>query len=317
MNMKRAFIIIALCLSLILPVAVQAAVFNLARDYIPAPPGTFATLLYYEHISADNSFHNWTKTSNDLGLTGNVGLFRPVYWLEAGPLIIDPQFIIPFGNLSLNTGSGLTSLNTSTTGFGDPLWFATFWFIHNNKTKTYVGFTPIFITPLGTYDRNKALNLGANRWSFDEQLGIVQGFEVIPGHNAYAEIQFHGQFYTDNTDASNPGIVGTKHVGTLSTSPEFDLESHLSYDITKAMWASADYYGRWGAQDSYQGVSLNNTANTQTIGGTLAYSFAPGYQLLLQYKGDVSVKNGPMENILTVRFLWATDLASLMGNPKK
>lgn len=309
--MKRAFVIIALCLSLILPVAVQAAVFNLARDYIPAPPGTFATLLYYEHISADNAYVNNKKVTNDLGLSGNVGLFRPVYWLEAGPLIIDPQFIIPFGNISLNQGSGINALNTSATSFGDSLWFATFWFVHNNASKTYIGFTPIFIAPTGTYRRSKAgLDLGSNRWSFDEQLGIVQGFEVIPGHNAYAEIQFHGQFYTSNNDYPN-GLGGS---ATLNTAPEFDLESHVSYDITKAMWASVDYYGRWGANDKLNGVSLNDTANTQTVGASLAYSFAPGYQLLLQYKTDVGVKNGPQENVFLARFLWATDFKGLFGS---
>jgi hypothetical protein len=308
--MKRAFIIIAVCLSLILPAVVQGAVFNMARDYIPAPPGTFATLLYYKHISADNAFARGKKVSNDVGLSGNVGLFRPVYWLEAGPLIIDPQFIIPFGGLSIDSGSGLNSFNTSSSGFGDSYWFATFWFLHNNKTKTYIGFTPIFIAPTGTYTRSKALNLGSNRWSFDEQLGIVQGVEVIPGHNLYGEIQFHGQFYTNNNDFTSAGL-------TLSTAPEFDLEAHVSYDITKAMWASLDFYGVWGAQNKVNGLSQHDALSTQTIGGTLAYSFAPGYQLALQYTGDVGVRSGTQNNTVMVRFLWATDLKGLMSSVKK
>lgn len=310
--MKRAFIIIAVCLSLILPAVVQGAVFNMARDYIPAPPGTFATMLYYKHISADNSYSRGKKISNDVGLSGNIGMLRPIYWLEAGPLIIDPQFIIPFGGLSISTDNfpGVGHLDTNSSGFGDSLWFATFWFVHNNKTKTYIGFTPIFIAPTGTYNRSKALNLGSNRWSFDEQLGIVQGVEVIPGHNLYAEIQFHAQFYTDNTDFTAAGL-------TLSTAPEFDLESHLSYDITKSCWASVDFYSAWGAKNSVNGVSQNDALSTQTIGGTLAYSFAPGFQLALQYTTDIAVRNGTQNNTVLVRFLWATDLKGLFGSGKK
>jgi hypothetical protein len=308
--MKRALIIIAVCLSLILPAIAQGAVFNMARDYIPAPPGTFATLLYYKHISADNAYSHGKKVANDVGLSGNVGLLRPVYWLQAGPLIIDPQFIIPFGGLSINQGSGLDAFNTSSSGFGDSYWFATFWFVHNNKTKTYIGFTPIFIAPTGTYTRSKALNLGSNRWSFDEQLGIVQGVEVIPGHNLYGEIQFHGQFYTNNNDYGATSA-------TLSTNPEFDLEAHLSYDVTKSFWASADFYSVWGAQNSVNGVSQHDALSTQTLGGTLAYSFAPGYQLALQYTTDVGVRTGTQNNTVLARVIWATDLKGLMGSGKK
>ena len=56
---------------------------------------------------------------------------------------------------------------------------------------------------------------------------------------------------------------------------------------------------------------LRNSQATSTIGGTLAYSFAPGFQLMLQYKGDVAVNSGTQNNTILARFLWATDLKSL------
>ncbi len=34
---------------------------------------------------------------------------------------------------------------------------------------------------------------------------------------------------------------------------------------------------------------------------------------MLQYRGDVSVENGPRLHIFLARFLWATDTASLTG----
>jgi hypothetical protein len=317
--MRRLIAILLLGLMLALPCTASAAVENLARDYIPAPPGTFATLLYYEHISADNLWRGNKKIATDLGLSGNIGLFRPVYWMQLGPMIVDPQFIIPFGNLSISSGplpAGLGNLNTNNTGFGDSLWFATFWFIHNDKSKFYVGFTPIFIAPTGTYVKDPFKNivsLGANRWSFFEQLGVVKGFEVIPGHTLYGEVQVAGQFYTNN----NAFPVSNTETGTLSQTPEFDLECHLSYDVTKTMWASFDYYGNWGACQKLNGNSLANSINTQTVGLTLAYSFAPGYQLALQYKSDVGVRSGTQNNIVLARFLWATDLKGIFGGEKK
>ena len=170
--MKR-LTIFALCLALILPGTASAAVYNLARDYIPAPPGTLAFLSYYQFISGQNTFANGQKVGRDLGLTEHVGLFRPIYYTDVNiPLpgdrswniVFNPQFIIPFGTVSVNAGPGnrpgATSFNASSTGFGDALWFATFWLIHNDEQKFYLGFTPIFITPTGTYSRSRLLNFG-------------------------------------------------------------------------------------------------------------------------------------------------------------
>jgi hypothetical protein len=305
----KQLISILLCLMLLGPGLAQAD--NLARDYIPAPPGTLAILMYYQHISSNSFYRQGRLVNSDLGLSGNIGLFRPVYWLEAGPLIIDPQFIIPFGNLDLKGGP-------SSSGLGDPIWFATFWFVHNHDTKTYVGFTPFFFTPLGTYQREKgAINLGENRWRFREEFAVVQGVEVISGHNAYFEIQLGVDLFTKNTDFLNPGFATKPQYGSLSQQPIFNVESHISYDLTKTVWASMDYYGHFFGKQKYEGISLGNELNNHRLGGTLAFSFAPGYQLLLQYSGDVAVENGPKGQYFMARFLWATDIGSLTGKKSK
>jgi hypothetical protein len=309
--MRRLIAILLLGLILALPCAASAAVFNNARDYIPAPPDTLVVMTYYENVSAQYSFLNGHKVTNDLGLSENIGLFRPIYFAKLGPFIIDPNVIIPFGVASINQGSGLSSFNTSSSGLGDPLWICTFWLWHKDETKTYAAITPIMIAPLGTYNDNKALNLGGNRWSWNIQGAFAKGWEIMPGHNLYAEAVVAGQFYTNNTDALNPGISTESRHGTLSQAPDVDCEGHLSYDLTKTVFAAVDYYGDFGGKQSYNGVSLTNTLATSTIGGTLAYSFAPGFQVMFQYKGDVAVNSGPQTNTFLVRFLWATDLKSL------
>ena len=74
----RRIAILVLCLALILPSAAFAIVKNNARDYIPAPPGTFAILTYYEFVSAQDAFRHGTKIDRNAGLTENVGLLRPI-----------------------------------------------------------------------------------------------------------------------------------------------------------------------------------------------------------------------------------------------
>jgi hypothetical protein len=164
---------------------------------------------------------------------------------------------------------------------------------------------------VGEYDNDKhGLNLAGNRWKFQEELGFVKGFPVLPDHNAYFELQLAGVFQTDNDDVS----IGGREVEE-STDPILKVESHLSYDITKAFYASADYYFHWGGEDTLDGVKQDDELNTHTLGGTLGWNIAPSFQLLLQYKHDVQVDNGPEQQVVLFRFLYACDVGYLFGSP--
>ena len=301
---------------------------NNARDYIPAPAGTLAILTYYEHISAQDFYVRGSTGAGrtgglgiggttSLGFTANVGILRPIYFLDIptpwGPLRAAPQVLVPFGETSLNGG-------LSASGMANPILLSQFWLMHNDKTKTYLAFSPFVFFNIGQYNANKqilpgAVNLGTNRWQFRQELNATKGFQVIPGHFAYFETTLGVDEFTDNTDVS---LFARKQ--TLSQRPVLNVESHLSYDLTKVVFAAVDFYGHYGGNFSISGNG-GPTRNVgalgeSAIGGTLAYSFAPGFQIMAQYRGDVAVANGPGANIFLLRFLWATDLNSLMGNPQ-
>ena len=309
---NRLLILILLGFTLVTCSVAQAD--NLARDYIPAPPGTLAIFAYYEHLSASNLYANGNKASSNIDLTGNIGLFRPVYFTQIGPFVIDPQCIIPFGSLNLDLNNGMPSSNSS--GFGDPILLATIWFLNDPKSKTWLGFTPYFYIPVGSYDNSKLVNLSENRWHFREELGFVKGWEIIPEHPLYFELQVAGDFYTNNTDVLlNPATGAT---GSMSQSPGLTVESHLSYDVTKLFWASADYYYHYVGKQSVNSTTLANTGGPgSTVGLTLGYNIAPGFQLLFQYKADAYVENGPQTQTALFRFLYLTDLGGLMGKATK
>ena len=165
--MKRLPLIVLLCLAFTAPCAVWAD--NVSRDYIPAPPDTLAVLTYYEHLSADSIYANGTKVANNIDFSGNIGILRVVWFTQIGPFVIDPQFLIPFGGLNLDTNTGKGG-SLTTNGFGDPILAATIWFINDPKSRTWLGFTPFFYIPGGAYDNNGALSMGENRWHFREEL---------------------------------------------------------------------------------------------------------------------------------------------------
>ena len=300
-----------------------------ARDYIPAPAGILAVLIYYENVTAQNSYVKGDTGPGDggttnLGLSANEGILRVIYYCDIptpfGPMRASPQFLVPFGSVALNTEETISGYavgsNTASTGFGAPFILSQFWFLHDDKTKSYVGIAPYVFFPSGQYNDYKAVNVGAANWQFREELNGTQGFEVIPGHFAYIEATLGSNQFTNNYDAG-------PYRQTMVQKPTFTVESHLSYDLTKTVFAAADFYGHYAGNYRIDPLSAYDIPTAKvgatgesSVGATLAYSFAPGFQLMAQYRTDIAVANGPAENIFLLRFLWATDLNSLLGNPQ-
>jgi|GEM_PF-5468218 len=55
----------------------------------------------------------------------------------------------------------------------DPLLGVVFWAINRPAEKRYFAITPHLSVPVGNYDKNKALNLGENRWKFGLNSGVI------------------------------------------------------------------------------------------------------------------------------------------------
>ena len=294
--MKKLWIALLLCVSLAVPELSMAAD---ARDYIPAPPGTFLFCTYFRHISATNFYNDGHKLSNNLNLNANIGILRPVYYTSigkplygSGPFTIDPQALIPFGEQQVD-GEFVGNNQISSSGFADPVLLTTFWFVNAPEKKLWVGFTPYLTLPLGTYDRQKgAFNLGGNRWVVRPEIGVVKGF----GDRAYLDLIINGEFYTDNDDFGPDGVK-------LEQDPLLGFEAHASYDITKQWFVSLVYYYNNGGETKIAGVSQNNEQSNHGIGISFFWGIGDHNQLMLQYRDDFSVKSGPGTNTFGVR--WA------------
>lgn len=286
--MKKLLIAAVICLSLASSRESWAA--N-ARDYIPLPDKTMLFCTYFKHISASTMYSNGHKVANDLGLTANLGIFRPVYYTSIGNalygdggLIVDPQALLVFGEQSLDAA------NTSDSGWADSTVLATFWFVNAPKEKFWVGFSPYITMPIGHYNKNKAINLGNNRWAIKPELGIVKGI----GERFYADIIVNGEFYTDNDE-----YVG----GKLSQDPVLGVETHFSYDITKQWYVSLDYFYNHGGEKKVAGIRQNDTLDNHGLGVSFFWMVGSNNQLMIEYRNDFSVKNGAATDTFGAR--WA------------
>lgn len=290
--MKKG-VLLLICMCLLIP-SVSWATANM-RDYIPAPPGTLLSMLYYNNVRADDFYNDGNKAA-DVDLSQNLFLLREVYYTKIGSIVADPQFILPFGNADLN--------DDSSDGIGDLILLCTFWVVNNPETKTYVGVTPYLYLPTGAYDENSSINLGSNRYAFQAEVGFVKGWEVQPGHNLFFEVSPSVTVYGDNDD------YGAN--GELSQDPVFALESHLSYDLTSKLVVGLSYYGQWGGErENDFGVESGSKLNNHALGVQMAFNFAAGWQFLLQYKQDIDVDYGVKAKIVQGRIFYAVDLNSL------
>lgn len=277
--MKNLIRSIAAC-SMLFVFTASAFADNDPRDYIPLPAGTTLIASYFSHISASNFYSKGNKVANNLDLSANIGMIRPVYYMKLGPLTIDPQMIIPFGNQTLQTNSGAAGGEISSSGLADPIVTATIWFINDPASKTYLGFTPWFFLPIGEYDKKKSVNLGGNRFMFREEVGFVKGFGDL-NVDLTASVDIFG----DNTKFGPTGV-------TMSQDPIFNFETHVSYDINKSFFTSFDYFFHNGGETKVAGLKQDDAVTTHAAGVTMGFMLSPSYQLLFKYKQDLSVDNG-------------------------
>ncbi len=290
--MKKG-VLVLICLCLLIP-SVSWATANM-RDYIPAAPGTLLSMLYYNNVRADDFYQDGNNVG-DVDLSQNLFLLREVYYTKIGSIVADPQFILPFGDASLD--------GDDSDGIGDLILLCTFWVVNNPETKTYVGVTPYLYLPTGAYDENSSINLGSNRYAFQAEVGFVKGWEVQPGHNIFLEVSPSVTVYGDNDDY---GVNGE-----LSQDPVFALESHLSYDLTSNLVVGLSYYGQWGGErENDFGIESGSKLNNHALGVQMAYNFSSGWQFLLQYKQDIDVDYGVKAKIVQGRIFYAVDFNSL------
>jgi len=204
--------------------------------------------------------------------------------------------ILPMGKISGDFTVAGKTYNQSADGFGDPMLE----FVINvlgpkaqNNLADVLRYEPGFSVnlltdlalPIGEYDSSKQLNLGQNRWYGRVGMPIVwQIGPWVPGQRTTLELLPAVWFFGNNNN-----YVGK----TLNTDPMFQLDAHLTRDLTEHFWGSLD--GAWfnGGQASIndvQGEKLNNYG----LGITLGYNINENLNLTFGYKSTLN-DNAPSD----------------------
>jgi hypothetical protein len=294
-----SLIIVALCN----PRWLQAQ-FTDPHTYDNTPVGTNVLELGYDYAHADTSIDtDFAITGAHIDLSQGIiqytrylGFFHHLTWVKAG---------VPIAGL--NGYISGTNIRGSTTGTGDSgyeiaallkggsaLTVAQF---EDYKPTTTLGIDLAFTAPTGSYDANRILNLGADRWSFKPEIalshpfGAEQKWEIDAYANAY--------FFTDNTSYQGREI--------LRQEPLPGIEGHLSYAFLERLWASIDTRYAFRGETFVNGVDQNDSQRAFILGSEVNVELSRRSAITFKFATALVHENAPTETGFEVKYsyTWA------------
>ena len=178
-------------------------------------------------------------------------------------------------------------------GVGDLILATTLWLVNKPESRTYFGITPFLQLPTGDYDRNRALNLGENRWRLTLQGGYIMPLADKLLLDVIGDVTFYGK-----NDDYGPGS------DKLTQKAQYQLQTHLRYNLTPTWDIRLGLSHVTGGETEINDVAQNNRQRTTKFTVGSAYFITPTLQLLANYGRDVAVENGfREENRLNLRLL--------------
>jgi hypothetical protein len=266
----------------------------LPRDYVPLPPGTNVTALYYDFVQS-NQFNlaGGGAVKNETDLQANIGVYRQTYHGGTGGRAWAVQLVVPFGSEAGQIAGN--SLGRSG-GLGDILVAAGVSFLPHPDPRYNIGVVLYVSAPTGAYSPTQPLNLGANRWSFDPQIGYTQAI----GDKFWFDAAIDVIMYTNN---DNVGVGGA----TLRQQPTYQGQGWFSYIPDPASLVSLGYAVQLGGAQSIAGTSTGVKTESQQIRLAYSHFLTSQFQLAGSVGHDVSVTGGfrkDVELLLRAAFLF-------------
>jgi Putative MetA-pathway of phenol degradation len=286
--MNKPLLCACLVLALLSPQA--RAQFTDPRTYNISPVGINQLELGYAHVHANASIDTsliitGAKVDLNQGIidyTRYFGLLHRLTWVEAG---------VPIAGLS---GSVVgTNIQGSIVGAGDSSYAVGILlkggpalnlaeFEKFNPTTT-VGASLTITAPTGSYNANKILNLGSDRWSFKPEVALSHPF----GPEQKWEVEAYGNlyFYTDNTSYHGREV--------LKQQPLPGFEGHVSYSFNDRLWTSLDARYSFHGSTWVNGVDQNNPQSNFILGSEMNISLNARNSLVLEFGKALVHRNGP------------------------
>ena len=261
------------------------------RTYWKTLSDAEAVPVIYESISGNtNPFdpaHTVTPGANFDATMALAGYIRTFSLFDRAAMA---AVFVPMGRISGETTVAGRTFNQSANGFGDPMIEFNINLLGppaQKKLPDAMRYEPGFSVdlladlalPIGEYNSGQILNIGQNRWY--GRLGAPVIWQLgpwVPGRRTTLELLPAVWLF-----GTNNNYVGQ----TMKTDPLYQLDAHLTRDLTEHFWGAID--GAWfnGGKASINGVA-GEKLNSLLFGLTLGYTINDNLNLTFGYKSTVN-----------------------------
>jgi len=290
-----------LCLALgssagILPVYAQ---FTDPRNYQNSPVGVNQVEIAYAYARANASIDpaiviadaRLNLNQGTIGYTRYFSFLHRMAWISPSLPIAGLNGSISGTRVSGSTvGAGDSSYEAAMLIMGGPaLSVAEF---ANYQPKTTVGISLGVTAPTGSYESDRILNVGAERWSFKPEIAISYPFGAQQkwALDAYA----NSFFFTDNTSYHGLQILRQQSL------PGF--EGHISYSFFDSLVGSLDARYSFRGETSVNGEGQNNPQRNFILGGEAIFSLNERNSFILVFGKALIHENGPSITGVSVKY---------------
>ena len=302
--------VLAVAFALLLPAA-AAAQGEGPRAYWKAPANTHAVGTWMMLFNGNASGVNTAVPIEGAAIDTRVYLANYTAFFNLLGRRNQVSATMPFGSIrGTTTGFNPVNLDVAAKGAADP---TVFWALNliGAPAQTLVEYSQweqrtildaqIYMTaPLGSYDDERLLNLGTNRWTVRLGLPFVQSIgDFKPGRRTTLELTPSMTFFTDNDSAFRGTSV-------LEQDPLYKLEGHVTRDITDKLWVSADALWQAGGETTVDGEKQDNSQSSLGLGFTVGFGITEEVAFQGTWGNTLTdPEDGLNMNMLWLRFTYA------------
>ena len=266
-----------------------------ARDYLNTPVNQARFFLDFIDSSGE------TAAESDLPLPDIETVLR----LASTSLLWSFPLGDRYGGVALTGNYATVKVKTphgsvETSGFGDPSIT-----IHANifgapaltmdqypraVPQTYLSFHLTVNAPLGSYDRNSSVNVGANRWAFKPLLNLC----ITPDKGvSWIDLYAGARFFTNNDAFRGNHQLSQNALATFTV--------HYSHNIGQRMYASIGLHYDTGGESYVDGIPQDDEASG--FRPTVSVSGAVGkFRVTLLYENTASTpRAAPTNGLVSVK----------------
>jgi hypothetical protein len=165
-----------------------------------------------------------------------------------------------------------------------------------SQRNTIAGVSLSLITPGGQYDKQKLVNVGANRWAFKPEFGVSHAIRrwTIDG--------YAGMWFFTANDSFYPGA------SFRTQDPIVALQAHASYTMRPRLWLAID--GTWyaGGTTTVDGVDKGDLQRNSRLGATVSLPITRRQSAKVAFSTGATTRIGADFNTLAVtwQITWLT-----------